>query len=220
MVRSSNPTTGSAARRMARPTASSPTGSRTSPRRRPEQGLRPIRMSVPLFASNHDRYVPLLQERLGEVIASGRYILGPQVQAFEGEFADYLGARHCVAVANGTDAITLALRALGVEPGDEVVLPSFTFYATAEAAVNAGATPVFCDIDPDTFCVTRETVERAITPRTKAIVAVHLFGNVAAIPDLMEPGLPVLADSAQAAGATLDGRQAGALGSAATFSFL
>jgi dTDP-3-amino-3,4,6-trideoxy-alpha-D-glucose transaminase len=176
-------------------------------------------MAVPLFASDHERYLPLLQQRVAEVIASGRYILGPEVEAFEREFAGYLGARHCIGVANGTDAITLALRALGVEQGDEVVLPSFTFYATAEAAVNAGATPVFCDVDPDTFCVTRETVERAITPRTKAIVAVHLFGNVAPVPDLMELGVPVLEDSAQAAGATLDGRKAGSLGSAATYSF-
>src|ERR1051326_8478565 len=130
-------------------------------------------MPVPLFASNHERYVPLLQQRIGEVISSGRYILGPEVKAFEAEFADYLGARHCIGAPNGTDATPLALRARGFEPGDEVVPPSFTFYATAEAAVNAGATPVFCDIDPDTFCVTRETVERAITPRTKAIVAVH-----------------------------------------------
>jgi dTDP-3-amino-3,4,6-trideoxy-alpha-D-glucose transaminase len=176
-------------------------------------------MPVPLFASNHERYLPLLQERIAAVIESGRYILGPEVEAFENEFAEYLGARHCIGVANGTDAITIALRALGVEPGDEVVLPSFTFYATAEAAVNAGATPVFCDIDPDTFCVTRETVERAITPRTKAIVAVHLFGNVAPVPDLMDLGLPVLEDAAQAAGATLNGRNAGSLGHAATFSF-
>jgi dTDP-4-amino-4,6-dideoxygalactose transaminase len=176
-------------------------------------------MTVPLFASDHDRYAPLLKERLGAVIDSGRYILGPQVRDFEAEFADYLGVDHCIGVANGTDALTLALRALGVEQGDEVVLPSFTFYATAEAAVNAGATPVFCDIDPDTFCVTRETVERAITPRTKAIIAVHLFGNVAPVPELKELGLPVLEDAAQAAGATLDGVKAGALGDAATFSF-
>jgi dTDP-3-amino-3,4,6-trideoxy-alpha-D-glucose transaminase len=176
-------------------------------------------MTVPLFASDHDRYAPALKERLGAVIDSGRYILGPEVRDFEAEFADYLGVDHCVGVANGTDALTLALRALGVEPGDEVVLPSFTFYATAEAAVNAGATPVFCDIDPETFCVTRETVERAITPRTKAIIVVHLFGNVAPVPQLRELGLPVLEDAAQAAGATLDGVKAGALGDAATFSF-
>src|SRR5256885_10910153 len=124
-------------------------------------------MPVPLFPSSHDRYAPALRERLGAVIDSGHYILGPEVEAFEREFADYLGAQHCVGVANGTDAITIALKALGVEPGDEVVMPSFTFYATAEAAINAGATPVFCDIDPDTYCVTAETVERAVTPRTK-----------------------------------------------------
>ena len=122
-------------------------------------------------------------------------------------------------MANGTDAITIALKALGVGPGDEVVLPSFTFYATAEATVNAGARPVFCDIDPDTFCVTAETVERALTPGTKAIVAVHLFGNVAPVPELQRFGLPIVEDSAQAAGASLDGAMAGALGDAATFSF-
>jgi dTDP-4-amino-4,6-dideoxygalactose transaminase len=124
-----------------------------------------------------------------------------------------------VGVANGTDALTIALRALGVEPGDEVVMPSLTFYATAEAAVNAGATPVFCDVDPETYCVTGETVARAITPRTKAIVPVHLFGNVAPVDELREHGLPVLEDAAQAAGASYQGRPAGSLGDAATVSF-
>ena len=122
-------------------------------------------------------------------------------------------------MANGTDALTIALRALGVGPGDEVVMPSFTFYATAEATIVAGATPVFCDIDLDTFCVTPETVKAVLTPRTKAIVPVHLFGNVAPVPELREFGLPVLEDAAQAAGADLDGVKAGALGDAATFSF-
>jgi dTDP-4-amino-4,6-dideoxygalactose transaminase len=153
------------------------------------------------------------------VIESGRYILGPEVEAFESEFAGYLGARHCVGVANGTDALTIALKALGVERGDEVVMPSFTFYATAEAAVNAGAVPVFCDIDPSTYCVTAESVERAITPRTKAIAVVHLFGNVAPVEELRRFGLPILEDAAQAAGASLGGRMAGALGDVATFSF-
>jgi dTDP-4-amino-4,6-dideoxygalactose transaminase len=160
-----------------------------------------------------------LRERVGAVITSGRYILGPEVEAFEREFAAYLGAGHCIGVANGTDAITIALKALGVQPGDEVVMPSFTFYATAEASVNAGAKPIFCDIDPDTFCITAETVERAITPATKAIIAVHLFGNVAPVPELRRFGLPILEDSAQAAGASLNGTMAGALGDAATFSF-
>jgi dTDP-4-amino-4,6-dideoxygalactose transaminase len=176
-------------------------------------------MRVPLFATDHDRYTPALRERVSGVIDSGRFILGPEVEGFENEFADYLGAGHCIGVANGTDAITIALRAMGVEPGDEVVMPSFTFYATAEAAVNAGATPVFCDVDPDTFCITSETAQAAVTPRTRAIIAVHLFGNVAPVPELLELGLPVLEDAAQAAGATLNGVKAGALGTAATFSF-
>ena len=176
-------------------------------------------MAISLFASSLDAYKPRLTEVLAEVVDGGRYILGPEVEAFEEEFARYLGARHCVGVGNGTDAITIALRALGVKPGDEVVCPSFTFYATVEGAVNAGATPVYCDIDPHTFCVTPETVRAAMTPRTKAIVAVNLFGNVAPIPDLRELGVPVLEDSAQAAGARLGDRRAGALGDAATFSF-
>jgi dTDP-3-amino-3,4,6-trideoxy-alpha-D-glucose transaminase len=174
---------------------------------------------VPLFATSLAAYQPRIAERLSEVAASGRYILGPEVSAFEEEFAAYLGVRHCVGVGNGTDAITIALRALGVRPGDEVIVPSFTFYATAEAVLNAGATPAFCDIDPTTFCVTAETARAAMTPRTRAIVPVHLFGNVAPIADLRELGLPILEDVAQAAGAALDGRRAGALGDAATFSF-
>lgn len=176
-------------------------------------------MAVPLFASSLDPYMPRLVERLAEVARAGRYVLGPEVTAFEREFAGYLGVRHCVGVGNGTDAITIALRALDVKPGDEVVCPSFTFYATVEATVNAGATPVFCDVSPETFCVTPETVEAAITPRTRAVVPVHLFGNVAPVPELLDLGLPVLEDAAQAAGATLHGRRAGALGHAATFSF-
>jgi dTDP-3-amino-3,4,6-trideoxy-alpha-D-glucose transaminase len=106
-----------------------------------------------------------------------------------------------------------------VGPGDDVVMPSLTFYATAEAAANLGARPVFCDVDPDTFCVTAATVERALTPATRAILPVHLFGNVAPIADLRQFGHPVIEDAAQAAGSTLDGVSAGALGDAATFSF-
>jgi dTDP-3-amino-3,4,6-trideoxy-alpha-D-glucose transaminase len=174
---------------------------------------------IPLFNSSLAPYMAAIEERLVRVARSGRYILGPEVEAFEREFAAYLGARHCVGVANGTDALTIALRALGVRPGDEVVMPSFTFYATAEAALAAGAKPVFCDIDPDTFCVTAETVRAALTPRTKAIVPVHLFGNVAPVAELRELGPPVVEDAAQAAGAQLNGTRAGALGDVATFSF-
>jgi dTDP-3-amino-3,4,6-trideoxy-alpha-D-glucose transaminase len=174
---------------------------------------------VPLFARSLEPYRDRLMERLTAVVESGRFILGPEVDAFEAELAGYLGVPHVVGVANGTDALTIALRALGVRPGDEVVLPSFTFYATAEAVVTAGATPVFCDVEPETFCVTADTVRAALTPRTRAIVPVHLFGNVAPVPELRELGPPVLEDAAQAAGASLGGVMAGALGEAAIFSF-
>jgi dTDP-3-amino-3,4,6-trideoxy-alpha-D-glucose transaminase len=174
---------------------------------------------IPLFATSLEPYNDRLAEAIARVIPTRQFILGPEVDAFEREFADYLGVKHCIGVANGTDALTIALRALGVGPGDEVVMPSFTFYATAEAAIVAGAKPVFCDIDLETFCVSAETVRAALTRRTKAIVPVHLFGNVAPVPELREFGLPVLEDAAQAAGAALDGVKAGALGDAATFSF-
>ena len=176
-------------------------------------------MSIPLFATSLEPYMERIAARLGEVAASGRYILGPEVQAFEEEFAAYLGVRHCVGVGNGTDALTIALRALGVRPGDEVVVPSLTFYATAEAVLNAGARPVFCDVDPDTLCITAATVEPVMSERVRAIVPVHLFGNVAPVEELRRLGVPVLEDAAQAAGAALEGRRAGALGDAATFSF-
>ena len=176
-------------------------------------------MSVPLFASSLEPYRARLDEALARVVESGKFILGPEVAAFEEEFAAYLGVAHCVGVANGTDALAIALRSLGVGPGDEVVMPSLTFYATAEAAADIGAVPVFCDVDLETACVTAETVRAALTPRTKAIVPVHLFGNVAPVAELRELGLPVLEDAAQAAGATLDGSKAGSLADAATFSF-
>src|SRR4051794_7459676 len=175
--------------------------------------------AVPLFASSLEPYHDRLAEAMERVTRSGRYILGPEVEAFEEEFARYLGVRHCVGVANGTDALTIALKAAGVGPGDEVVMPSFTFYATAEAALVLGAEPAWCDIDPDTFCVTRETVEAALTPRTKAIVPVDLFGNSAPAPELRDLGVPVIEDAAQAAGGSLGGAKAGALADAATFSF-
>jgi dTDP-4-amino-4,6-dideoxygalactose transaminase len=176
---------------------------------------------VPLF----DTDTPLeplrarLSERAAAVLAAGRYILGPEVEAFEREFAEYLGADHVVGVANGTDAITIALRALGVGEGDDVVVPSFTFYASAEAIPPTGARPVFCDVDPDTFCVTPDTVRAAMTAKTKAVVAVDLFGNVAPISEIEALGVPVIEDAAQAAGSTLGARRAGSLGAVATFSF-
>jgi dTDP-3-amino-3,4,6-trideoxy-alpha-D-glucose transaminase len=178
-------------------------------------------MSVPLF----DTRTPLaplrgeIDAKLAEVIDGSRFILGPEVEAFEEELAAYVGARHAIGVANGTDALTLALRALGVGPGDDVVVPSFTFYACAEAVPPTGARPVFCDVDPETFCVTAETVRAALTPRTKAVIVVHLFGNVAPVAEIEALGVPVLEDAAQAAGSRASEGRAGALGVAATFSF-
>jgi dTDP-3-amino-3,4,6-trideoxy-alpha-D-glucose transaminase len=178
-------------------------------------------MYVPLF----DTATPLapLRGRIDAAIAgvldSGRFILGPEVEAFEREFAAYCGAAHAIGVANGTDALTIALRAMGVGPGDEVVVPSFTFYASAEAIPHTGARPLFCDIDPATFCVTPETVRAALTPRTKAVIAVHLFGNVAPVAEIEALGVPVLEDAAQAAGSVSSSGRPGALGTAATFSF-
>lgn len=178
-------------------------------------------MAVPLF----DISTPIeplraaLRDAAERVLESGRYILGPEVEGFEREFAAHCGAPYAVGVANGTEAITIALRAMGVGPGDEVVVPSFTFYASAEAIPPTGATPVFCDIDPETFCLTADTVKPALTPRTKAVIAVHLFGNVAPVAQIQALGVPVLEDAAQAAGSLSPGGRPGALGQAATFSF-
>jgi len=167
-----------------------------------------LAVPVPLF----DTDTPLeplrarLKERASAVLDAGRYILGPEVGAFEDEFAAYTGVSHGIGVANGTDAITIALRAMGVGEGDDVVVPSFTFYASVEAIPPTGARPVFCDVDPETFLVTPETVRAALTPRTKAVIAVHLFGNVAPVAEIEALGVPVLEDAAQAAGSTGPGR--------------
>src|SRR3954451_9163247 len=179
-------------------------------------------MAVPLF----DTRTPLeplrgeIDAAVARVLDGGQFILGPEVAAFESEFAAWCGTKHAVGVANGTDALTIALRAMGVGPGDEVVVPSFTFYASAEAIPPTGATPVFCDVDPETFCVTADSVRAALTPNTKAVVAVHLFGNLAPVAEIEALGIPVLEDAAQAAGTVSDaGRRPGALGTAATWSF-
>ncbi len=153
-----------------------------------------------------------------DVLESGRFILGPNVQAFEQEAAAFLGVEETVGVANGTDAIEIVLDALGVEPGDEVICPAFTFYATAETVVRRGATPVFCEIDPATLNLDPGDVADRVTARTKAILAVHLFGRPADLTRLPE-GVPIIEDAAQAFGASLDGKRAGSIGRAATFSF-
>jgi dTDP-4-amino-4,6-dideoxygalactose transaminase len=159
--------------------------------------------------------IPELKERFAEVLESGRFILGPNVAAFEEEAAAYLGVPATVGVANGTDAIVLVLDAMGFGPGDEVVCPAFTFYATAEAIVQRGATPVFADIDPATLDLDPEDVAARITPRTRAIMPVHLFGRPAALAELARLGLPVIEDAAQAFGAA----GVATTGVASTFSF-
>jgi dTDP-4-amino-4,6-dideoxygalactose transaminase len=178
-------------------------------------------MPVPLFDTTASQS-PLradIRAAVHRVLDSGHFILGPEVEAFETEFAAYVGAGHAVGVANGTEAITVALRALGVGPGDEVIVPSFTFWASAEAIPPTGAVPVFCDVDPDTMCVTAESVKAVMTPKTKAVIVVHLFGNVAPVAEIEALGVPVLEDAAQAAGSTSPAGRPGALGTIATFSF-
>ena len=164
------------------------------------------------------QYAPLLPElrrRIDAVLEDGRFILGPNVEAFEREAAQYLGVPTTVGVANGTDALVLALDAMEIGPGDEVICPSFTFYATAEAIARRGATPVFADIDPATANLDVEDVAARVTPRTRAIVPVHLFGRPAPLAELTELGQPLLEDAAQAFGSPVVART----GVASTFSF-
>jgi dTDP-4-amino-4,6-dideoxygalactose transaminase len=164
------------------------------------------------------QYAPLLpriREAIDAVLESGEFVLGPNVAAFEAEAAAYLGTRETIGVANGTDALVLVLDALGIGPGDEVVCPAFTFYATAEAVARRGATPVFADVDPGTMNLSPEDVAARITERTKAVLAVHLFGRPAPVAELARLGVPVIEDSAQAFGSPEVART----GIASTFSF-
>jgi dTDP-4-amino-4,6-dideoxygalactose transaminase len=157
------------------------------------------------------------------VLRSGRVVQGPEVAAFEEEFSELAAGRHCVAVNSGTSALQLTLLALGIGPGDEVVVPSFSFAASANAVRLVGAQPVFADIEAGSFCVDPAAVEAAITPRTAAIMPVHLYGHPAAMDRLMpiaaRHGLAVVEDAAQAHSASLNGTPVGAFGSAGCFSF-
>jgi dTDP-4-amino-4,6-dideoxygalactose transaminase len=159
--------------------------------------------------------VPRLQAAFAEVLESGKFILGPNVTAFEEEAATYLGVAETIGVANGTDALVLVLDAMGIGPGDEVICPAFTFYATAESIARRGATPVFAEIDPRTLNLDVEDVSARITGRTKAIMPVHLFGRPAPLPELAELGQPLIEDAAQAFGA----EGIATTGVASTFSF-
>jgi len=158
-----------------------------------------------------------------EVIRSGQFIMGPNVEAFEAEAARYLGVKHAIGVNSGTDALTICLRGLGIGPGDEVITTSFSFFATAEAIEAAGAKPVFVDIEPLSFTLDPGLLEAAITPRTRAILPVHLYGRAADMEPILslaqKYGLRVVEDAAQAFGGEYRGRKLGTLGDGGCFSF-
>lgn len=160
---------------------------------------------------------------VNEIIDSSAYVLGPKVREFEQRVAAYHGCADAVAVASGTDALHLALAALGIGKGDEVITTPFTFFATVEAVLYTGATPVFADIEPDTFNIDPEKIKEKITPNTKAILPVHLFGHPAEMGGIMEiaqkHGLKVIEDSAQSFGASIEGTMAGSFGDAGCMSF-
>ena len=182
-------------------------------------------MKVPLM-NLKAQYLSLekeIDQVVKDVLASGRYILGPNVEALEGEIAEYCGTKYAVAVGNGTDALVLCLNAYGIGPGDEVITSPYSFFAIAEAISQVGAVPVFVDIDPTTYNLDAAKIAREVTDRTKGIIPVHLFGQMAAMDKIMGIaqfyGLIVIEDACQAFGASLKGRKAGSWGHAGCFSF-
>lgn len=185
----------------------------------------PQTAGVPLIDMSR-QFRPLAQEiteAVGRVLSSGRFVLGPDCQALEKSIAEYVHVPHAIACASGSDAILLALMALEIGPGDEVIVPSYTFFATASAVARLGAKPVFVDIDPTTFNIDPLLIEKACTPRTKAIMPVHLFGQCADMDAIMaiatKHKLPVIEDAAQAIGAEFKHKPAGSIGDVGCFSF-
>lgn len=164
-----------------------------------------------------------IDQAISEVVASGRYILGKNVKAFEEEGAKYCGGKFGVGVASGTDAITLALKACGIGPGDEVITVPYTFVATIESIIYLGAQPVFIDIEPKTFCIDTTQIEAKITPKTKAVLPVHLYGHLADMKNILaiakKHNLKVIEDAAQGIGAKRDGFMAMSCGDAGATSF-
>jgi dTDP-4-amino-4,6-dideoxygalactose transaminase len=182
-------------------------------------------VKIPQFdlTRQYERIEPEIETAVRHVLRSGRFILGPEGEAFEDECAAYLGVSHAIGLGSGSDAIKLVLKALEVGPGTEVVTPAFSFVASATAALQLGALPVFVDVEPATLTLDPDRVAAAITPRTRAILAVHLYGQPAAMDPLRvladAHGIHLLEDAAQAFGATLGGRPVGGHGRAAGFSF-
>ncbi len=182
-------------------------------------------MKVPLLdlQAQYQTIKPEIDRAIQQVLDSGAFVLGSNVAAFEEEVAAYLGVKHAVGVASGTDALILALRALGVGPEDEVIIPSYTFFATAGAVLHAGARPILVDICADTYALDVKQVAEKITPRTKAIIPVHLYGHPVDMQSLLELAgehrLKIVEDNAQAFGARYKGRPTGSFGAAAGLSF-
>jgi dTDP-4-amino-4,6-dideoxygalactose transaminase len=182
-------------------------------------------MAVPLL-DIHRQYVklkPEMDQAVLDVLEHGRFILGPEVTQLENQIAELCGIKHGLGVASGTDALLIALRGAGVEPGDEVITSDFSFFASAGVISRLGARPVFVDIEEDTYNIDPNLIEAAITPKTKAIIPVHLFGQVADMDPIMEiarrHNLKVVEDAAQAIGAEYKGRPAGSMGDFGCFSF-
>lgn len=174
----------------------------------------------------HAQYLTIkedIDEAIKRTIADTSFIGGDEVRKFEQAFAQYIGVNHCVGCANGTDAIEIMLQAMGIGKGDEVIVPAISWISTSEAVSSVGATPVFVDIDPDTYCIDAKLIEAAINARTKAIIPVHLYGHPANMDSIMdiagENNLLVLEDCAQAHGAEWNSQRVGSFGHAATFSF-
>ena len=175
------------------------------------------------LATTHRELRAQLDRIFEDVLSSSGFIGGPKVEAFESSWAAYCGVENCVGVANGTDAIEMVLTGLEIGPGDDVIVPANTFVATAEAVVNVGARPVFCDVDDATLLMTARDLEAAATPATAAVIVVHLYGQMANMTELTAAasrlGIALIEDAAQAHGASWDERPAGSFGAAATFSF-
>ena len=182
-----------------------------------------IRIPLIDFKTQYKSIEKEIDAAIKEVLLSGQYILGPAVKEFEEQVAAYCGVKYAIGVASGSDALILALKALDIGPGDEVITTPFTFVATAHAIVHCGAKPVFVDIEPDTFNINPALIEPAITKNTKAIIPVHLYGHAANMDPIMEiaktHNLYVVEDAAQAFGARYNGKQVGSIGHVGCFSF-
>lgn len=180
---------------------------------------------IPLLdlVAQYQTIQPEIDAAIQNVLQSGYFILGSEVSSFEEEIAEYLGVESGIGVASGTDALILALRALEIGPGDEVILPAYTFFATISTVLHVGATPILVDIDPETFCLDMDHVQSRITPNTRAVIPVHLYGHPADMGVLQEicsqHGIKIIEDNAQAFGAEYQGRKTGSLGDIGCLSF-